>query len=238
MKTVHINSWAQLIERVETHREGWIFRGESDPRNDSLIPKVGRYDTAYGSSRKFPYALEDEFEAFREFKRNVRPYLRQAPQTDLEWLAIAQHHGVPTRLLDWTDSLLVATFFAVDRMGTLGSAETGDAVIYAVKDLKPIFEDAKPFEIKEICMFRAPHISWRIPAQRSVFTIHPDPTVRFEHPALEKWVITHKEGLCGDIKRNLDACGINDASLFPDIDGLARYIAWRYKWAFFRRPEK
>jgi hypothetical protein len=235
MKILHVSSWSQLVEKIESHRDGWIFRGESNPRNDTLIPKAGRYDQTFSSARQHPYSLDDEKEAFREFKRNVRPYLRHAPQTELEWLAVAQHHGVPTRLLDWTDSLLVAAFFAVEKMGTMGSPETGDAAIYAVKGLQPISEDAKPFELKEICMFRAPHISWRIPAQRSVFTIHPDPTACFEHPQLEKWVIAHQDGLCGEIKRNLDACGINDAALFPDIDGLARYIAWRYKWAFFRR---
>lgn len=235
MKIIPINSWSQLLDRVESHRDGWIFRGESNPRNDLLVPKAGRYDTAYGATRKFPYSFDDELEAFREFKRNVRPYLRHAPQTDLEWLAIAQHHGVPTRMLDWTDSLLVAAFFAVEKAGALGTQETGDAAIYAVSGLKPVYEDAKPFDLTEVCAFRAPHISWRIPAQRSVFTIHPDPTARFEHPRLEKWVIAHQDGLCGEIKRNLDACGINEASLFPDIDGVAGYIAWRYNWAFFRK---
>jgi hypothetical protein len=46
-----------------------------------------------------------------------------------------------------------------------------------------------------------------------------------------RWVIQDK--VCGKIKRILDNLGINESSLFPDLDGLARYIGWKYKWAKF-----
>src|SRR5215831_16215491 len=52
----------------------------------------------------------------REFKRRAHHYLADLPNEDedLEWLALMQHYGAPTRLLDWTRSAYVAAFFAAD----------------------------------------------------------------------------------------------------------------------------
>jgi hypothetical protein len=140
-------------------------------------------------------------------------------------LAIAQHHGMSTRLLDWSESLLVAAYFATVDAGT-----RGNAVIYGVRALKPVTskEEANPFATTVTAMYRPPHITPRIPAQRSVFTVHPDPTEPFSSRNLQRWLVTPTA--CNRIKRILDACAINESSLFPDIDGLSRYIGWRYKW--------
>jgi hypothetical protein len=48
-----------------------------------------------------------------DFKRRARPFLDPLPGNDFEWMFVAQHHGVPTRLLDWTTNALVALYFAV-----------------------------------------------------------------------------------------------------------------------------
>src|SRR5437870_7104314 len=118
-----------------------------------------------------------------------------------------------TRLLDWTERLLVASYFAVTEAGT-----RGDASVYGVSGIREVTkaEARNPFGLQEVVVYRPPHISPRIPAQRSVFTVHPDPTATFSPPALVEWRIS--DAACATIKRVLDACAINEASLFPDLD--------------------
>jgi hypothetical protein len=56
----------------------------------------------------------------RHFKRQAHRYLKNLPKDDdtIEWLALMQHYGSPTRLLDWTYSFFVAVFFAVEQSDT------------------------------------------------------------------------------------------------------------------------
>lgn len=224
-KSNAINSWANLAELIEGCSDGkWIFRGEHRVF-DTLQPKAGRVSSERGSARKKPYNQAHERGALDLFQKQARPYLSHTPSSETEWLAIAQHHGMSTRLLDWTESLLVAAYFATEQAGTIG-----DAVIYGVCGLRTISksEEKKPFTLASHGIYWPPHITPRIPAQRSVFTVHPEPTSPFSPQGLTRWVIS--TSACGDIKRILDACAINESSLFPDLDGLSRYIGWRYKW--------
>ena len=219
-----IDSWMHLAALAALCTRGrWIFRGER-LTDEPLRPKAGRVGRQKGAARKKPYRPSDERRALEDYKRQARPHIGHTPSSDLEWLAIAQHHGMSTRLLDWTESLLVAAYFATKEAGTA----TG--IIYAVQGLRSLSKkEAKgPFRISRPGIYEPPHITSRIPAQSSVFTVHPNPTIEFKPRGLHKWIIP--PSTCGEIKRVLDACAVNESSLFPDLDGLSRYVGWRYKW--------
>lgn len=226
MRTISaITSWADLAILIEeVSEQPWIFRGEA-AEGMALLPTAGRVGTYPGAARQTAYRVEDEKQALALFKKQAAPHLTHRPVTDLEWLVIAQLHGMYTRLLDWSESILVAAYFAAELAGT-----RGDAVIYAVKGLRELSpeEERDPFGITEPGIYHPPRLSNRVAAQRNVFTVHPDPTCPFDPPDLVKWPISGET--CSRIKLVLDACAINESTLFPDLDGLARYLGWRYRW--------
>jgi hypothetical protein len=222
-----LDSWSalsNLIERLARQDEDWIFRGEPSTTHE-LRPAAGREGHEDGARRRTRHDVADERASLQRFKHDARPYLADGGYSDLEWLAIAEHHGMATRLLDWTESLLVAAFFAVEHAG-----HAGHALIYGISGL-PILDPnvaMDPFAIRRVAVYRPPHITSRIAAQRSVFTLHPRPTAPFRHRNLRTWTVTREA--CAELKRILDSCAVNYASLFPDLGGLAAHIGWRYKW--------
>jgi hypothetical protein len=200
-----------------------VFRGQALPH--PLKPKIFRPTTRKYATREGNPAHNtgDEKRIVDVFMRRSRPYLEHSPADQIEWLSIAQHHGLPTRLLDWTESFLAAIFFAVQTAGVRSLP-----VVYAFKhsDYRPLKSD--PFRLKGVALYWPPHIASRIPAQQALFTVHGNPKLDFQPASLEQWLI--EPTACFRIKKQLRVCGMTESVLFPGIDGLAGYLEWVYKW--------
>jgi hypothetical protein len=74
---------------------------------------------------------------------------RSRPQSDLEWLFLAQHYGLPTRLLDWTENSLVALYFAVSEEQCAISETECDACLWVISPAKLNEEESNPGNPKE-----------------------------------------------------------------------------------------
>ena len=205
-----VENWESLhAELGKMSDTAWIFRGVSSPLHYP-IPSIGR-ESIYG-----PYKRAQEERLFEEFKHRAIALVRDAGLDDWNWLAYAQHVGVPTRLLDWTTSPLIAAFFALQ-----GDADS-DRAIYAVKYSRFIHEVERvghsPFDNSVEGRFTAPLVFDRIRAQRGLFTVHPDPTKIFYRNGMRILVI--RRASVDKLRKRLFKYGIDHFHVYPDAEGL------------------
>ena len=116
-------TFLKFVEIVETEcgGGGWVFRGQSDA-NWRLLPAIARREP-----RVDPRAAEEAL--FRELKLRLPSVYASPPESDWDLLALIQHHGAPTRLLDWTRSPLTALWFAVSSRAR--DLDAPDAAVWA-----------------------------------------------------------------------------------------------------------
>lgn len=232
-----VASWedvSALVEHFSHFRDvPWLFRGVSSTAHD-LVPLVGRSDwrkpdpRGHGRRRRnLPYSKRDELAVFSMFKNTAVAFLEQQPASEMEWLAVARHYGVPTRFLDWSDRFLVAVWFAANSyLEGDKAAEPGVWVVWGLKGVTRRDLD-HPFDVKSPRVYRPPHIVPRFSAQGSVLSIHGDPTRPLD--VHNRMLIPVEPRACFSLMKRLDDCGLNFATVYPDVDGLGKYLRWRYR---------
>ena len=224
------------------------FRGQESADWD-LIPKF---------YRAAPIDQTTEREIREEFITHAPALCNIRPANEWQWYFLMQHYGAPTRLLDWTDGALIALYFAVrDNRGLHDAAvwaldpwRLNETVIQS-DSVDPVGDDLIPGPLKEDkwlpkrfgppgTLPRLPiavlpgHFDKRIGAQRSSFTVHgSDPAGLTKAAAatgndgLTK--ITIRGSAIRTIKRSLDTCGIDETTIFPDLEHLSRVVEYRWK---------
>jgi len=228
MKVIDVRSFDELHNAFQKYcgSATWIFRGQCDDPSWTLVPKAGR-----GKIR-----IDDE-NLFRAWKRHAYAYEKRVINSDWEWLTIAQHHGLTTRLLDWTRNPLAATFFAIEHTqnheGELNAAvfSYNNKAWGVGKADEPPNDPFKNAPIDVVKKFVPRSITQRLVMQQGIFTYHNPPKKSLESAIehdedLEKIVIPRN--VLGEIRKILSYYGINKRTLFPDYDGLSEYMNWFY----------
>jgi FRG domain len=245
-------SWAHLHELLfadawheglARHRSDFVFRGEAS-RDGKLTTSLQRLGGDYEGVE-------------RHLLRNFRKYAQRAdvPEDSLwHWLALAKHHGLSTRLLDWTYSPYVALHFATAHQSDYDT----DGAIWLVdfvktnqllpKQLRRRLEDegmnALSAEVLQdetpsladfdklgedfVVFFEPPALDQRIVNQYALFSLMPSP-----HARMDDWLERHPglsrrivlpAELKWEVRDKLDQANITERVLFPGLDGLATWL--------------
>lgn len=242
--TLDSSSLSELLKIIEDEPAGprHLFRGQGNA-SWKLLPGLYRREDVPIASE----TLEASFDFFESvcierFFNEGLPYLPSLPRGYSNDRILAQHFGVPTRLLDWTTDPFVAAYFAVEKWW-----EESDAAIFMIlPDAQHKPEDVRSLGPHKVISLTPPAIDRRIPAQKSVFTFHPygSPDASFvpldDRQDMGNQVTTTGNTLTRgfakitipkDRKRHildrLLKAGIDRRNLFPGLDGVGADIAMR-----------
>ena len=289
-----VNTFQQYLDvvRDEITVKRPYYRGQSTRVDDgyALRPSIARYDHIANLSKPDFYKLERT--ALETFSNHVIGHVAHIPRTDWEMLALAQHHGMPTRFMDWTTNPLVAIYFATRATKKNAVGDQMDSAIYVLtsepdryadlrrdkadrearsEGAKKLWEEAEfdnleaasdedddpyadlesekssssassssseeaetetileecdsLFLIAENVIYDPPHVSPRIRSQDGVLLACHQPLEPLEESDYIEIIVKAKAH--DAIRRELDKYGVFDKQLFPDLDGMAKWLKYR-----------
>lgn len=214
---MEFGSFDQFMGKLREACPHFVFRGLS--RYDhALKTRVGRELGATDSQEQRTLFLKKERTLFEMFRARARVHTSNQMMGDWEWLALAQHYGVPTRLMDWTENPLVALYFVAKS----DPDEDGALLWFHLSSLLPTNE-LSPFDDGANGFVLAPYVTPRLAAQGALFSVDGAPWSDFE-PNGDDNVI--KCRVKAEFKRELNILlpklGVTPRALFADLDSYAK----------------
>lgn len=247
-----ITSWPEFLALVSgaTYAK-WAFRGQADetwPLWSKLTRELTNRDV-----HSSHWEGQEEY-ILRFFQRHSFHFVAKMAEIDdtPRWLALMQHHGAPTRLLDFSWSPYVAAFFALEaatKDSAVWAVNSGDLQSYAFgpypgDSIRPV----TPNELLEgigahgpdAVVFGEPYFkNQRLIAQSGTFAWPQDITRPLEQilggrPNLMAKIIFRGKEIRREGLKELLRMNITNATLFPDLDGLAKSLncMLQFHWAF------
>jgi hypothetical protein len=234
------DSWHEGLAR---HRSDFVFRGEAST-DGQLITSLQRL-------------AGDRVEVEPHLLRSFRKYAQRSEvpeDTMWHWLALAKHHGLPTRVLDWTYSPYVALHFATaypadyERDGLIWMVDFVQTNRLLPRRLRNALEEEGMNAMSTdllcevastlgdfdrlgddfVAFFEPPALDDRIVNQYALFSLMPGPLER-----MDRWLEEHPElarrvvlpaELKWEVRDKLDQANITERVLFPGLDGLATWL--------------
>ncbi len=236
---LRVSSVTEFVLVAGYFGSGAIFRGQTTAEGWPLVPSVGR------DVEKCQFLLREE-QILHEFMRESIPYLDFSPANLWQWLAVAQHNRLPTRLLDWTGNPLAALWMAVcdpaidkDRNNPSLGKLSGVVWAFRYDEIDAVYNTeghGSPLEIDRTYVYFPELVFPSIQAQCGVFTVHHQvradsgisflPLEESKDSDLRLSRIEIPPAAFATIRFQLFGLGVSPASLFPGLSGLVDRIRY------------
>lgn len=245
---ITICSWSDFNRQIKTlkYRE-WVYRGQSNykwPLQTSLFRAFNDvYQLRNQNSRLSEKIAKNSYEQrlIENFKTNAHLFINDLPSYDdnLEWLAVMQHYGAPTRMLDFTYSPYVALFFSI----TNGSSDSTifcfnkrelNGGVYKDEKNESIFKNQLLKEDSYLQIYDPQKTNQRLHNQQGLFVV---PSNNYEsideiitNSDREYWDSGHKyvipKTLHYEMIENLKKMNITSSIIFPGIEGYTQSLKY------------